>query len=89
MPQSKIVALERLADLTETYRRAGRRIVLTNGFMALGKHGRLSPFVSVIAMEVVFGIVGLHLLALSNGWWWQALEAGRKWRAQGEEEGEA
>jgi lipopolysaccharide export LptBFGC system permease protein LptF len=58
-------------------------IILTYGCIALGKHGRIfSPFMSVIAMEVVFGVIGLHLLALSNGWWWQLLEAGKRWQAQ-------
>jgi lipopolysaccharide export system permease protein len=57
-------------------------ILLMNGFMALGKHNRMSPFVSVIIMEVVFGAIGLHLLALSNGWWWQLLEVGKRWQAQ-------
>ena len=57
-------------------------ILLINGFIGLGKHNRLSPFISVIAMEVVFGAIGLHLLALSNGWWWQLLELGKRWQAQ-------
>jgi lipopolysaccharide export system permease protein len=57
-------------------------IVLMNVFMGLGKHNRLPPFISVIAMEVVFGVIGLHLLALNNGWWWQLLEVGKRWQAQ-------
>jgi lipopolysaccharide export system permease protein len=57
-------------------------IVLMNGFIALGKHDRMSPFLSVIAMEAVFGAIGLHLLAVSNGWWWQLLEVGKRWQAQ-------
>jgi lipopolysaccharide export system permease protein len=57
-------------------------IVLMNFFMALGRHNRLSPFVSVVAMEVVFGAIGLHLLARSNGWWWQLLETGKRWQAE-------
>ncbi len=56
-----------------------------NGFMALGKHNRLSPFFSVVAMELVFGAIGLYLLALGNGWWWQLLEIGKKLKAQWEE----
>ncbi len=61
-------------------------IVLINGCMALGKHSRVfSPFMSVITMEVIFGALGLHLLALSNGWWWQLLEAGKKWKTLWEE----
>jgi lipopolysaccharide export system permease protein len=61
-------------------------IVLMNGFMALGKHSKLPPFFSVIAMEVVFGAIGLYLLALGNGWWWQLLEIAKKLKAQWEED---
>jgi len=57
-------------------------IVLTYFFITLGKYSRLPPLISVIAMEVVFGLIGLHLLALSNGWWWQLLEVGKRWQAQ-------
>ena len=60
-------------------------ILLTYGCISLGKYNRLPPFISVIAMEVIFGVIGLHLLALSNGWWWQLLEMGKRWRAQGVE----
>ena len=57
-------------------------ILLINGFITLGKHNRMSPFLSVIVMEVVFGVIGLHLLATNNGWWWQLLETGKRWKAQ-------
>ena len=57
-----------------------------NFFMALGRHNRLPPFISVAAMELVFGAIGLHLLALSNGWYWQLLETGRRWQAQSMED---
>jgi len=53
-----------------------------NIFMAAGRFNRLPPFVAVIATEVIFGAIGLHLLALSNGWWWQLLEVGKRWRAE-------
>jgi hypothetical protein len=33
-------------------------------------------------MEVIFGGVGLGLLTLKNGWWWQLLEIGRRLKAQ-------
>jgi lipopolysaccharide export system permease protein len=62
-------------------------ILLMNGFMTLGKHDRLPPFVSVIAMELVFGAIGLHLLALNNGWWWQLRDLWRRvealWKVEG------
>ena len=54
-------------------------ILLMNGFVALGKHSRLPPLFSVVAMEIVFGAVALWLLAFNNGWWWQIVEAGRNW----------
>jgi lipopolysaccharide export LptBFGC system permease protein LptF len=58
-------------------------ILLINGCMALGRHDRaFSPFMSVIFMEVVFGVIGLHLLALRNGWWWQLVEVGKRWWEQ-------
>jgi hypothetical protein len=54
--------------------------------MALGKHSRVfSPFMSVVTIEVIFGALGLGLLAQTNGWWWQLLEAGRKLKAEWEE----
>lgn len=57
-------------------------IVFMNIFMAAGRFNRLPPFVAVIATEVIFGAIGLHLLALSNGWWRQLLEAGRRWQSE-------
>jgi lipopolysaccharide export system permease protein len=57
-------------------------ILLINGFMILGKHDRMSPFISVIATEVIFGAIGLHLLAVNNGWWWQVLEKAKRWQAR-------
>jgi len=56
-------------------------ILMMNCFMALGQHNRLPPFISVIAMEAVFGLVALHLLALQQGWWWQLGEFWKKWQA--------
>jgi lipopolysaccharide export system permease protein len=66
-------------------------IMVMNIFMAAGRFNRLPPFVAVIATEVIFGAIGLHLLALNNGWWWQLLEVGKRWKtewAEGEEKGE-
>ena len=57
-------------------------IMVMNVFMAAGRFNRLPPFVAVIATEVIFGAIGLYLLGLSNGWWWQLLEAGKRWQAQ-------
>jgi lipopolysaccharide export system permease protein len=60
-------------------------IVFMSIFMAAGRYNRLPPFVAVIATEVIFGAIGLHLLALSNGWWWQLLDVAKRWQAQGGE----
>ena len=57
-------------------------IMVMNVFMAAGRFNRLPPFIAVMATEVIFGAIGLHLLAVSNGWWWQLLEVGRRWQAQ-------
>jgi lipopolysaccharide export system permease protein len=57
-------------------------IVFMNIFMAAGRFNRLPPFVAAIASEVIFGAVGLYLLAVSNGWGWQLLEVGKRWRAE-------
>jgi lipopolysaccharide export system permease protein len=54
-------------------------IAFTQFFLAFGVHNLLPPFVAAAAAEVVFGVVGLHMLALSNGWWTQLLEA---WKRQ-------
>jgi lipopolysaccharide export LptBFGC system permease protein LptF len=63
-------------------------ILLMNGFRTLGNHDRLPPFISIVAMEVVFGAVGLHLLALNNGWWWQLRDVWKHieglWKTDGE-----
>jgi lipopolysaccharide export system permease protein len=59
--------------------------VVMNVFLAAGRYNRLPPFVAVIATQVIFGAIGLYLLALKNGWGWQLLEAGKQWKAQWEE----
>jgi len=57
-------------------------IAFTQLFLAFGAHNRLPPFIAVVATEVIFGAVGLHLLAVNNGWWWQLLEEGKRWQAK-------
>jgi lipopolysaccharide export system permease protein len=57
-------------------------IMVMNVFMAAGRYNRLPPFVAAFATEVIFGAIGLHLLALSNGWWWQLVEVKKRWQAQ-------
>jgi lipopolysaccharide export system permease protein len=51
-------------------------------FMAAGKHGRLPPILAVSFTEVVFAGIALHLLAVSNGWYWQLREEWAKWRLE-------
>jgi LPS export ABC transporter permease LptG len=56
-------------------------MVVLNMVLQMGNHGKVPPFIAAIATQVVFGIVGLALLAGKYGWWWQALEFARQWRA--------
>jgi len=63
-------------------------VVFMNIFMTAGRFNRLPPFFAVVATEVIFGVIGLHLLAISNGWWWQLLEKGKRLQAQWGKEGE-
>jgi lipopolysaccharide export system permease protein len=51
-------------------------------FMAAGKHGRLPPILAVSFTELVFAGIALHLLAVSNGWYWQLREEWAKWRLE-------
>ena len=53
-------------------------IILINFSMTLGKHDRLPAFVSVIIVPALFALVGLYLLAVENGWWWQLTELGKR-----------
>jgi len=50
-------------------------------FMPFGRYNRMPPFVSVIATEVIFGVIGVHLLAVKYGWYWQLGESWKQWRA--------
>jgi lipopolysaccharide export system permease protein len=55
-------------------------------FMAMGRFNRLPPFIAAIATEVIFGLIGLYLLAATNGWWWQLYEWWKNWYGEEEEE---
>lgn len=46
-------------------------------FMPFGKFNRMPPFLSVIATQVIFTVIGLHLLAVKYGWYWQL---GQYWK---------
>jgi len=37
----------------------------------------MPPFLSVIATQVIFTVIGLHLLAVKYGWYWQL---GQYWK---------
>lgn len=50
-------------------------------FMPFGNFNRLPPYVAVIAPQIIFGAIGLHLLAVKNGWWWQLREVAKRWTA--------
>jgi lipopolysaccharide export system permease protein len=61
-------------------------IASTQVFMAFGDHNRLPPFIAAIAPEMIFGVIGLYLLAVNNGWWWQLVEAGKRLKEKWDEE---
>jgi lipopolysaccharide export system permease protein len=54
-----------------------------NIFMAVGRSNRLPPFIAATATETIFALVGLHLLAVNYGWWWQVHEWWKHWYAVG------
>ena len=56
---------------------------LMNIFMAAGRNHRLPPFVAVSFTEILFAGIAIHLLASSNGWYWQVRDWYLKWRAEG------
>ena len=60
--------------------------MLMSVFLAMGRFNRLPPFIAVVATEAIFGLIGLHLLALTNGWWWQLYEWWRSWYGEDEDE---
>jgi lipopolysaccharide export system permease protein len=60
---------------------------LTGICMAMGRHGRLSPPVAASMTDFVFGVVGLYLLALNNGWFWQLRELWKNWYEADDEAG--
>jgi LPS export ABC transporter permease LptG len=53
-------------------------IMVENIFLAAGRFNRLPPFIAVIATQVIFGGVGLYLLAVKYGWHWQLMELFRR-----------
>jgi lipopolysaccharide export system permease protein len=57
-------------------------MIILGTFEAAGKNYRLSPFLAVFIPELIFGLIGLHLLARANGWWWQLAEFWKHWNDQ-------
>jgi lipopolysaccharide export system permease protein len=55
--------------------------MLTGIFMAMGRNNRLPPVVAASAAEVIFGVLGLYLLAVSYGWFWQVRVLWKKFMA--------
>jgi lipopolysaccharide export system permease protein len=45
--------------------------IFSGVFKSAGTYNRLPPFVAVSFVEIVFALIGLHLLAINNGWYWQ------------------
>jgi lipopolysaccharide export system permease protein len=52
-----------------------------NIFLVAGKHDRLPPILAVAATPMIFGAIGLYLLAVNSGWWWQLRELWKEWQA--------
>ena len=88
-----VLMLFALSQGTRTDRRSavaglGLAIVVLIGFtmstaifMAMGRNNRLPPMVAASAAEVIFGLIGLYLLAINNGWFWQLRELRKKFMA--------
>ncbi len=49
--------------------------------MAMGRNSRLPPMVAAAAPEVLFGLIGIYLIAMNNGWLWQLRELWKKFLA--------
>ncbi len=56
--------------------------MVMNVFLAAGRMNRLSPFIAVVAAQIIFGLIGFYLLAVKNGWWWQLREFWKYWLAE-------
>jgi lipopolysaccharide export LptBFGC system permease protein LptF len=88
-----VLMLFALTQGTRTDRRSavaglGMAIVVLIGFtmssaifMAMGRNNRLPPVVAASAAEIIFGLIGLYLLAVNNGWFWQLRELWKKFIA--------
>ena len=57
-------------------------ILFMSVFMTAGRYSHLPPFVAVVATPLIFGLYGLHRLAVANGWWWQVWEAWQRRQAK-------
>lgn len=57
-------------------------------FLAAGNNNRLPPFIAAGMPQLIFGSIGLYLLAIENGWWWQLLEYWKRWQARHLADGE-
>ena len=54
--------------------------VFNSVFMAAGRYDRLPPVIAVSLTELVFLAIGVHWLAINNGWYWQLQEWYRAWK---------
>ena len=50
-------------------------IVCQATILPFGRFNRMPPVVSVLTTEILFAVIGLHLLALKYGWYWQLGES--------------
>ncbi len=54
-------------------------MMVMNVFLAAGHFNRLPPVVAVASTEVIFGVIGLSLLAIRNSWIWQLKDLVKRW----------
>ena len=53
-------------------------IMMMNMFMAAGRYKGLPPVLAVLATPCIFGLIGMSLLAVKYGWFWQVWNFWRK-----------
>jgi lipopolysaccharide export system permease protein len=57
-------------------------VVVSGLILQMGNHNKLPPFIAACAAQVIFGMVGIGLLAGKYGWWWQLYGFARQWAGE-------
>jgi len=55
-------------------------------FTPFGRFNRMPPVLSVLMTQIIFGVIGLHLIAIKYGWYWQVMESWKKRRGSTKKE---